>query len=121
MIWWIVLGATPLVCLLWTFRPWRRRDLVLDSWLTVTADAVTDLISAEAGSVAGVSRARARLRGSARKPSLRLSLWLTEDADPHQVRQTVEADVLARARSALGITTLPTTLHLTPSSPKRTE
>ncbi|MCP3802758.1 hypothetical protein NLX83_26135 [Allokutzneria sp. A3M-2-11 16] len=103
--------------------PWRKHDLVLNSWLSVTADAVNELISAEAGAITGVSRARARLRG--RKPALRLVLWLTEDTDPHEVRRSIEADVLPAIRSALGITTLPTTLRLKrgqllkPRSPKR--
>ncbi|SDM85471.1 hypothetical protein [Allokutzneria albata] len=117
---WIALGALGILGLLWTVRP-RRRELVLNSWLTVTASAVTDLAGAETASVAGVSRARARLRGSASKPALKLTLWLTADADPARVRRTVEADVLAGVRSALGVTNLPTTLHLRTPRRERTE
>ncbi|GAA4037125.1 hypothetical protein GCM10022247_73680 [Allokutzneria multivorans] len=116
----IGLGIVLLVVgLLWTvrsLRPERQPDMLLSSSaagrLKVTSGAVTDAVSADAESLAGVSRAKARLVGSAEEPALRLYLWLADGTDIRRIWQTLDTDVLARARSALGVDHLPTAIRL---------
>lgn len=116
----IVLGVLLLVLGLWwmlrSLRPEPKPDLVLDDdaggELTVTSAALADAIKADAMSVQGVERARARLVGNEDDPALRLTLWLQQGADLRAVWEGLDQQVLSRARHALGLSRLPTAIRL---------
>lgn len=99
-----------------SLRPERRPDLVLDAGphtaIVVSAGAAADAIAAEAGGLAGVGRARARLVGSRNSPALRVTLWLADDADVREVLRRLDSQVLATARDSLGITALPVAVRV---------
>jgi hypothetical protein len=120
----VVLGLS------WTarsVRPERRPDLVLDGGrpetrIVVSAGAAAEAVAAQAGALPGVRRARARLVGSQRAPALRVTLWLTEDADVRAVLGRFDEAVLAAARRSLGLDALPVAVRLeldAPSTPPR--
>ncbi len=112
----LVLVILGMVWLARSLRPERKPDLYLDggagSTLRVTASAATDALAADAETLPGVARAKARLVGSTSAPALRLTLWLTDGADVGTVWRDVEQAVLSRARSSLGIGSLPTAIRL---------
>ncbi|RZQ61356.1 alkaline shock response membrane anchor protein AmaP [Amycolatopsis suaedae] len=116
----IALGVLLVVLGLWwffrTLRPEGRPDLELDrtpgSELTVTAGAIADAVRADAESVDGVSKARARCVGDEERPALRLDLSLREGADLKRVWEAVDTHVLTRARESLGVDTLPTAVRI---------
>lgn len=109
----IVLG------LLWvarSLRPEGRPDLVLDpgpeTAITVDAGAAADALAAQAAALPGVGRAKARMVGSRGAPAVRMSMWLTDDADVTDVLHRLDRQVLVAARTALGITALPVAVRL---------
>ncbi|WP_020671943.1 hypothetical protein [Amycolatopsis nigrescens] len=116
----IVLGLLMLIFGLWwlarSLRTEGRPDLELDrspgQLLTVTAGAVAEAVRADAESVQGISRARVRSVGDAAAPALRLSLWLRAGTDVRQVWDELDTGVLARAREALGVESLPTAVRI---------
>ncbi len=116
----IVLGVLLVAVGLWwalrSLRPEPKPDLVLDDSaageLTVTSSALADAIKADAISVQGVERARARLVGNEDDPALRLTLWLQQGADLRAVWEGLDQQVLSRARQALGLSRLPTAIRL---------
>jgi hypothetical protein len=116
----IVLGVVLLVLGLWwlrrSLRTEGRPDLELDRSeehpLTVTSSAIANAVQADAETVGGVSRARARAVGDSDNPALRLTLWLREGTDVRQVWDELDTRVLARARESLGIEILPTAVRL---------
>jgi hypothetical protein len=59
-----------------------------------------------------VRRARARLVGTDEAPALRITLWLADDADIRAVLARLHDEVLAVARTSLGISALPTAVRL---------
>jgi hypothetical protein len=69
-------------------------------------------VRADAETVTGMHRARVRLLGDPEHPGLRLTLSLHEGADLRQVWSELDTRVLARAREALGVTTLPTAVRI---------
>ena len=105
--------------LVWTahaLRPERRPDLVLDgdtdTAIVVSAAAAAEAIAAQAAALQGVGRARARLVGSEAAPAVRVTLWLTDDADVRDVLARLDDEVLATARSSLSLTDLPAAVWL---------
>ncbi len=113
----VALVALGLLWAVRSLRPEPRPDLYLDpgaagATVRVTASAATDALAADAESVPGVARAKARLVGRESAPALRLTLWLTDGADVRTVWRDVEDRVLAGARSSLGIRVLPTAIRL---------
>ncbi|WP_250549405.1 alkaline shock response membrane anchor protein AmaP [Pseudonocardia sp. H11422] len=105
--------------LLWTvrsLRPERRPDLVLDhgpdTAIVITAPAVADAVAHQAATLPGVARARARLVGDDRTPAMRVTLWLADDADVAEVCRRLDREVLAGARSSLGVDELPVAVRL---------
>jgi hypothetical protein len=99
-----------------SLRPERRPDLVLDSApdtaIVVSAAAVAEAVATQASSLAGVTRARARTVGTEAAPALRVTLWLGDDADVAAVLSRLDDEVLADARSSLGVAALPVAVRL---------
>lgn len=99
-----------------SLRPERRPDLLLDAGtgteIVVSSGAAADAIAAAAGGLAGVGRARARLVGTRNSPALRLTLWLSDDADIGDALLRLDADVLRTARESLGIAVLPVAVRV---------
>ncbi|TDC95074.1 alkaline shock response membrane anchor protein AmaP [Saccharopolyspora aridisoli] len=116
----IVAGLVLFVLGLWwlvrAMRPEQRPDFRLEHSdsgnLDVTAGALSDAVRADAEQVQGVKRARVRMAGTDRSPSLRLTLSLQEGTDVRHVWDELDEKVLARARQALGRETLPTAIRL---------
>jgi hypothetical protein len=50
--------------------------------------------------------------GSEAAPAVRVTLWLTDDADVREVLARLDDDVLATARGSLGLTALPAAVWL---------
>lgn len=109
----LVLGSWALVRAL---RPEKRPNLRLEHAdagdLTVSSGALTGAVRADAEQVTGVQRARVRMAGTDRDPSLRLTLSLKEGTNVRHVWEELDHKVLARAREALGTETLPTAIRL---------
>ncbi|MGH3921136.1 MAG: alkaline shock response membrane anchor protein AmaP [Pseudonocardiaceae bacterium] len=116
----IAAGVVLLVLgLLWAARavkPERRPNLLLDpssdSRLEVSASAIADALRADAETVAGVNRARARMVGTTATPVLRLDLWLEDGTDVRDVYRNLDTGVLTRARDSLGVEFLTTTVRI---------
>jgi hypothetical protein len=105
--------------LVWTahaLRPERRPDLVLDGGadtaIVVSATATAEAIATQAAALPGVGRARVRLVGTEAAPAVRVTLWLSDDADVREVLARLDDEVLATARSSLGLTDLPAAVRL---------
>lgn len=112
----LVLLVLGLVWALRSLRPERRPDVVLDDsadeGLTVSSTALSDALRADAETVDGVSRARVRMVGTRTAPAIRMTLWLLEETDVREVWNELDHRVLARARDALGLSSLPTAVRL---------
>ncbi|APU16751.1 Asp23/Gls24 family envelope stress response protein [Actinoalloteichus fjordicus] len=97
-------------------RPEHHPDLVFtdDSRdrLVITASAVAEAVRADAEAIPGVSRARAAVVGSTRRPTLRLTLALREGSDLPTVWTELDRGVVERARRSLGVSVLPAAVHL---------
>jgi hypothetical protein len=108
-------------------RPERRPDVVVDGGrpetrIVVNAVAVAEAVAAQAGGLPGVHRDRARLVGSESAPALRLTLWLTEDADVRALLDRIDDTLLASARESLDLAVLPVAVRLeldAPNTPPR--
>jgi hypothetical protein len=120
----VLLGIT------WTarsVRPERRPDLLVDggrpeTTIVVSATATAGAVADQAAALPGVSRAKAKLLGSPTAPALRLTLWLTEDADVRDLLGRIDDTVLASARRSLDLPALPVAVRLeldAPATPPR--
>lgn len=105
-LWWCLRGLRP------EHKPALLLDPMPEAELVVTPDALSGAVQADAESVRGVSRARARVVGSTDEPGLRLHLWLRQGADIRTVWNDLDTQVLARARESLGIDRLPTAVRI---------
>lgn len=116
----IAVGVVLLVAgLIWTarsLRPERRPDLVLDggpeTGIVVESGAAAEAVAAQAQTLPGVGRAKARMVGKDSAPALRVTLWLADDADVRDVLARLEDTVLATARTSLGLAALPVAVRL---------
>jgi hypothetical protein len=116
----LVVGIVLLVLgLLWAARalaPERRPNLVLDPSpdrrLEVSASAIAGALRADAETIDGVTRARARMVGTTAIPVLRLDLWLEDGTDVRDVYHHLDTGVLTRARDSLGVESLPTAIRI---------
>ncbi|SFB45191.1 hypothetical protein SAMN05216266_11213 [Amycolatopsis marina] len=112
----LALFACGMWWLVRSLRPEPRPDFALDRTpgeeVTVTATAIAAAVQADAEQVTGVTKARARSVGDEEQPALRLSLWLRQGTDVRQVWEELDITVLAPAREALGVQTLPTAVRL---------
>ena len=120
----ILLAVLGLAWVARSVRPEPRPDVVLnggpDTTILISSGAAADAVTAQAGTLPGVGRARARLVGSTAAPALRLTLWLTDDADVRAVLQRLDEEVLATARSALDLPALPVAVRLEVERPHPT-
>ncbi|NMH96433.1 alkaline shock response membrane anchor protein AmaP [Pseudonocardia sp. K10HN5] len=102
-------------------RPERRPDLILDTApdtaIVITAPAAAEAVAGQAATLPGVARARARLVGDDRTPALRLTLWLSDDADLAQVLRDLDEQVLTGARASLGVDELPVAVRVELETP----
>jgi hypothetical protein len=108
-----------LVGLTWaarSLRPERRPDVVLDGGpdtaIVVSSSAAADAVAAQAATLPGVGRVRARMVGTDEAPALRITLWLADDADVREVLARLHDEVLAAACASLGLTELPVAVRL---------
>jgi hypothetical protein len=116
----IVSGVVLLILgLLWALRalaPERRPNLLLDHSpdlrLEISASAIADAVRADAETITGVSRARARMVGATANPVLRLDLWLEDGTDVRDVYRELDTGVLTCARDSLGVESLPTAIRI---------
>ncbi|WP_225924481.1 alkaline shock response membrane anchor protein AmaP [Pseudonocardia abyssalis] len=99
-----------------SLRPERKPDLVIDrgpaTAITVSSSAAADALAAQAAELPGVGRAKARMVGTEDAPALRVWVWLSDDADVRDVLEKLHGQVLASARSSLGIAALPVAVRL---------
>ncbi len=112
----LLLAVLGIVWTAHSLRPERRPDLVLDGGtdtaIVVSATAAAEAVAAQAAALPGVGRARARLVGTEAAPAVRVTLWLTDDADVRGVLARLDREVLATARASLGLTDLPAAVRL---------
>jgi hypothetical protein len=112
----LLLAVLGLVWTAHSLRPERRPDLVLDGGadtaIVVSAAAAAEAVAAQAAALPGVGRARARLVGTESAPAVRVTLWLTDDADVRSVLAHLDDEVLATARDSLGLDDLPAAVRL---------
>jgi hypothetical protein len=117
----LLLAVLGLVWAAHALRPERRPDLVLDAGeldggpdtsIVVSASAAAEAVAAQAASLPGVGRARARLVGTEAAPAVRVTLWLADDADVRDVLARLDTEVLATARDSLGLADIPTAVRL---------
>ncbi|GAA1291089.1 alkaline shock response membrane anchor protein AmaP [Saccharothrix xinjiangensis] len=90
-------------------RPEAHPDLVVDERLVITAKALAAAVRSDAEQVGGVTGAKVWVVGT---PALRLRLTLRRGADVRAVWRELDDRVLARARRALGVTSLPAAVRL---------
>jgi hypothetical protein len=118
----IMLAVLGLAWVARSVRPEPRPDVVLsggpDTTILVSSGAAADAVAAQAGTLPGVGRARARLVGSTAAPALRVTLWLTDDADVRAVLQRLHNEVTATSRSALDLPALPVAVRLEVERPR---
>jgi hypothetical protein len=121
-LWWVLGTAALLIALAalyWAvvqFRTERITSVLVQQSINgdsiVQADALCDAVHAEAETLPGVARARARLTNDRNQPELVLSVWLAEEADLAAVRHTLETRVLPHAQESLDIGRLHTWLRI---------
>jgi hypothetical protein len=122
----LLLAVLGLVWAAHALRPEPRPDLVLggggadigDTSIVVSAAAAAEAIAAQAAELPGVGRARARLVGTEAAPAVRVTLWLTDDAEVRSVIARLHSEVLATARASLGLTDLPAAVWLEFDDPR---
>ncbi|MDN5859519.1 MAG: alkaline shock response membrane anchor protein AmaP [Pseudonocardia sp.] len=90
-----------------------------DTEIVVTSGAMGEAVAAQALTLPGVGKARARVVGSDRAPAVRITLWLADDSRVADVLEALETQVLAQARASLGLTELPVAVRLELDNPPR--
>ncbi len=120
----VALAVFGLVWVARSVRPEPRPDVVLDggadTTILVTSAAAGEAVASQAATLPGVARARARLVGTAGAPALRVTLWLTDDADVRAVLRRLHEEVVATALSAFDLTALPVAVRLELERPQPT-
>jgi hypothetical protein len=80
---------------------------------TLAPRALAEAVAEEVESYRGVNSVQARLIGDSADPQLVVTAALEETADFAALRQRIETNALAHARTAVGNPSLPAQLHLT--------
>lgn len=117
----VVAAVLVLACLRWllavVFSTGRTGDVALRAGgsgaTTLASDAVPRAVSAEIEDYLGVSSAGARLLGDPDSPELAVAVTIEDSADLPSLRDRIENEALAHARSALDDPDLPIRLDLT--------
>lgn len=127
--WWpVVLGVLALFVVLslwWVLAQLRRRRLTelspasgeeepdeSENNSVLRAHALEQVIAAETGELAGVTRCRATLVGRRSAPRVRMLLSMDEHVVPDTVVHRLETEVLDRARSSANVGPLPAEIRL---------
>ncbi|GLF98691.1 alkaline shock response membrane anchor protein AmaP [Streptomyces yaizuensis] len=121
--WWptvIAVLAVVVVLALWLLLAQLHRgrlaDLRVDSGddegALLRGRALEEVLAAEAGALAGVSRARVRLTGRPRGPRARIGLLLEPYASPRRTLEGLAAGAVEHARAAAGLGELPAEARL---------
>lgn len=117
----LLLAVLGLVWAARSVRPEPRPDVVLDGGtdtaIVVSSAAAAEAVAAQAGELPGVGRARARLVGTDAAPAMRVTLWLSDDAHVRDVLARLDDQVLAAARTSLGLAALPVAVRLELDAP----
>jgi hypothetical protein len=112
----VLLAILGLAWVARSVRPEPHPDVMLnggaDTTIRVSSAAAGEAVVSQASTLPGVARARARLVGSAAAPALRVTLWLADDADVRGVLARLHDEVLATARTAFDLPTLPVAVRL---------
>lgn len=99
-----------------SLRPERRPDLTLDGGsdtaIVISSAAAADAVAGQAATLPGVGRAKARMVGTDTAPALRVTLWLTDDAEVRDVLDRLHRDVLGGVRTSLGLAAVPAAVRL---------
>ncbi|WP_055554076.1 alkaline shock response membrane anchor protein AmaP [Streptomyces sp. NBRC 110028] len=130
--WWpgviAALSVLVLLALCWALAQLRRRRLddVLvpmddGSGASLRGRALEAVLSADAESLPGVTRAHVHLHGRRAAPRARVRLVLTAGAEPAATLRSLETEALTPARTSAGLPHLPAEVHLraTPHAPER--
>ncbi|MEU7167498.1 alkaline shock response membrane anchor protein AmaP [Streptomyces morookaense] len=121
--WWptviAVLSAMVLLALWWLLAQLHRRrlrEVAVDcgdgGTVAVRGRALEAVLEAEAGALAGVDRARASLTGRRTAPGVRITLILTPHATPAAALHRLQEEVLAPARTSMGLPAFPAEIRL---------
>ncbi|MFF4170520.1 alkaline shock response membrane anchor protein AmaP [Streptomyces sp. NPDC001744] len=121
--WWpvviAVLGVIVLLALWWLIAQFRRArlsEVVVDSGdgeeANLRGRALEDVLEADTADQDGVARARFSLTGRRDAPRARVRLRLEPHASPGDVLTTLSSRTLAHARTATGLSSLPTEARL---------
>ncbi|OQO94634.1 hypothetical protein B1813_00525 [Saccharomonospora piscinae] len=122
---WPVVAVAALVlvllCVRWLlailFSTQRTGDLPVDAGgpgrTTLRPDAVTRAVAGEIDGYSGVVGSDVRLVGDAERPVLGVAVTVEDSADLAELRDRIETEALAHARSALADPGLPIRLDLT--------
>jgi hypothetical protein len=121
--WWpVVIAALAVLLLLalwWLTAVLRRRRLgavLVDTGdgagAQVRGRALENALTADAETLDGVSRARARLKGRRTAPTARVRLQLEPHADPEATLDHLTRQTLGHARDAAGLASLPAEVRM---------
>ncbi len=112
----MVLLIVGLIWVVRSLRPEPRPDVLLSEVpgqrLTVEHSAIADAVRGRRGVHRRGEPRAGPLVGDERRPALRITLWLVEDADVRDVWAEVDGRVLARARQAFAVDALPTAVRI---------
>jgi hypothetical protein len=109
-LWWLIAQTSTS-----TVRRYRLPGMQRTDSTTVHGPALLSAVCDEIEAYPGVRAASGTMAGSARRPLMRLTLDLEENASPGGVRRRVEQDALRHARQASGLDELPIVIRLTAS------
>ncbi|MFJ3906717.1 alkaline shock response membrane anchor protein AmaP [Streptomyces sp. NPDC090025] len=121
--WWpaviALLGLVVLLTLWWLvvqFRRARLAEVVVDSGdgdaALLRGRALEAVVEADAAAQEGVARARVMLHGRRTAPRTRVALLLEPYASPADALTTLATEALGNARTATGLSALPTEARL---------
>ncbi|MFF5636550.1 alkaline shock response membrane anchor protein AmaP [Streptomyces sp. NPDC012825] len=121
--WWpvviAVLGVLVLLALWWLIAQFRRArlaEVVVDTGdgeeAVLHGRALEDVLEADAAAQDGVAQARVSLTGRRAAPRARVRFQLEPHASPADALTTLSGRALAHARTATGLSSLPTEARL---------
>lgn len=109
-LWWLISQTSTS-----SLRRYRLRGAERTDSTTVHGPALLTAVCDEIEAYPGVRTVSGTMAGSPRRPLMRLTLDIDENASPGNVRRRVEQDALPHARQASGLDELPIVIRLTVS------